>query len=148
MTFSGDVICFYIIPAHAKNTNAQGIRERERGREPRIMCFAETSKAAIPFSPSIPQFICKLHVSCYLWRDSRELCDLSSSSLIIAVMRIKALERAPLVGSLIHMHEGGKSQSLLCHPSFTPRRDQMGCNKHLRWAVGASWAVSRQMCAT
>lgn len=86
--------------------------------QPKIMCFAGASKAATPSSTSILQFICKLHVSCYLWRDSRELCHLSSFSLIIAVMRIKALEWALLVGFLIHMHEGGRSQSLLCHPSY------------------------------
>ena len=55
-----------------------------------------------------PIYLSKLHVSCYLWWDSGELCDLSSFSLIIAVMRIKALKLAVyslLVGSFIHIHE-------------------------------------------
>lgn len=39
-----------------------------------------------------PIYLQKLHVSCYLWWDSRELWHLSSFSLIIAVIRIKALK--------------------------------------------------------
>lgn len=114
-------------------------------KQPRIMCFARVSKAATPSSTSILQFICKLHVSCYLWRDSRELCDLSSFSLIIAVMRIKAFEWALLEGLfLIHMHEAGRSQSLLCHPSYS----------EIRWdvinicdgAVRASGAALKRIC--
>lgn len=50
----------------------------------------------------------KLHVIWYLWWDSRDLRDGSSFSLIIALMRIKALKLAVyplLVGSFIHIHE-------------------------------------------
>lgn len=54
-----------------------------------------------------PFYLSKLHVSCYLWWDSGELCDLSSFSVIIAVMRIKALKLALLVvHSSIYTREG------------------------------------------
>lgn len=50
-------------------------------------------------------YLSKLHVSCYLWWDSGELCNLSSFPLIIAVMRIKALKLAVYTrspGGLLH----------------------------------------------
>lgn len=79
----------------------------------KILQSLSECRRSIPHIPP-PFYLSKLHVSCYLWRDSGELCDLSSFSLIIALMRIKALKQALLVGLLIHMHEDGRIWVFLC----------------------------------
>lgn len=79
-----------------------------------LLSLSECSCSISHIHPHI--YLSKLHVSCYLWWDSGELYDLSSFSLIIAIMRIKALKIAAyalLVVLFIHIHEDGRIWSLL-----------------------------------
>lgn len=83
-------------------------------REKSLLSLSECSCSISHIHPHI--YLSKLHVSCYLWWDSGELYDLSSFSLIIAIMRIKALKVAVyalLVVLFIHIHEDGKIWGLL-----------------------------------
>lgn len=79
-----------------------------------LLSLSECSCSISHIHPHI--YLSKLHVSCYLWWDSGELYDLSSFSLIIAIMRIKALKIAVyalLVVLFIHIHEDGRIWGLL-----------------------------------
>lgn len=79
-----------------------------------LLSLSECSCSISYIHPHI--YLSKLHVSCYLWWYSGELYDLSSFSLIIAIMRIKALKIAVyalLVVLFIHIHEDGRIWGLL-----------------------------------
>lgn len=123
MTFSRDVIAlaFYFSCTH-KNTTGQVSHSHTHGID--HICEQlgfKISKAGVntgsPFHISIQHFICKLHVSCYLWWGSGELCDVSSFSLIITVMRIKVSKLALLVG-FPHPYAWGRENQSLAMLSF------------------------------
>lgn len=96
---------------HSKDLWSVGVHMHE-GKS--LLSLSECSCSISHIHPHI--YLSKLHVSCYLWWDSGELYDLSSFSLIIAIMRIKALKIAVyalLVVLFIHIHEDGRILGLL-----------------------------------
>lgn len=125
MTFSGDAIAlaFYFSCTrkykcactwHTHTLHRFVSSWSSCARKKNFLSLSECKRSIPHIHP--PIYLSKLHVSCYLWWDSGELCDLSSFSLIIAVMRIKALKLAVytlLVGSFIHIHEDGRIWGLL-----------------------------------
>lgn len=124
MTFSGDVIAlaFYFSCTHKykcactcyMHTLHRFVSSWSSCAWKNLLSLSECRRSIPHIHPLI--YLSKLHVSCYLWWDSGELCDLSSFSLIIAVMRIKALKLAVytlLVGLFIHIHEDGRIWGLL-----------------------------------